>query len=179
MYASVKLGERSSKVRKEEEEVDELSSYDSIHASQAKKTLGSNQQQQQQHRLVVKPVAMAMMISIGIGLHNFGEGLAIGASVVLGEIALGTFLIVGFMLHNTTEGFAIVSPLAKTRVRGMVVKLIIMGLIAGVPTIFGTWIGGFVYSPIAAIIFLSIGAGAIFQVVFLIYQGMAKAQDGR
>jgi zinc transporter, ZIP family len=174
MYASSKLGERSK--GREEEEVDELSSYDSIHASQAKKTL--DKQQQQQHRLVVKPVAMAMMISIGIGLHNFGEGLAIGASVVLGEIALGTFLIIGFMLHNTTEGFAIVSPLAKTRVRRMVVKLIILGLIAGVPTIFGTWIGGFVYSPIAAIIFLSIGAGAIFQVVFLIYQGMAKAQDG-
>jgi zinc transporter, ZIP family len=177
MYASAKLGERS-KARTEEEEeeeegVDELSSYDSIHASQAKKTLD----QQQQHHLAVKPVAMAMMISIGIGLHNFGEGLAIGASVVVGEIALGTFLIVGFMLHNTTEGFAIVSPLAKTRVRRMVVKLIIMGLIAGVPTIFGTWIGGFVYSPIAAIIFLSIGAGAIFQVVFLIYQGMARAQD--
>ena len=180
MYASSKLGERSKgrqEEEEEEEEVDELSSYDSIHASQAKKTLDKQQQQQQQHRLVVKPVAMAMMISIGIGLHNFGEGLAIGASVVLGEIALGTFLIVGFMLHNTTEGFAIVSPLAKTRVSRMVGKLIIMGLIAGVPTIFGTWIGGFVYSPVAAIIFLSIGAGAIFQVVFLIYQGMAKAQN--
>ena len=176
MYASAKLGERSKGRKEEEEEVDKLSSYDSIHASQAKRTL-DQQQQQQQHHLVVKPVAMAMMISIGIGLHNFGEGLAIGASVVLGQIALGTFLIVGFMLHNTTEGFAIVSPLAKTRVRGMVVKLIIMGLIAGVPTIFGTWIGGFIYSPIAAIIFLSIGAGAIFQVVFLIYQGMARAQD--
>ena len=173
MYASAKLGERS-KGRKEEEEVDKLSSYNSIHASQAKRTLD---QQQQQHHLVVKPVAMAMMISIGIGLHNFGEGLAIGASVVLGQIALSTFLIVGFMLHNTTEGFAIVAPLAKTRVRRMVGKMIIMGLIAGVPTIFGTWIGGFVYSPVAAIIFLSIGAGAIFQVVFLIYQGMAKAQD--
>jgi zinc transporter, ZIP family len=178
MYGSAKLGERSKGRQEEEEEVvGELSSYDSIHASQAKKTLDQQQQPQQQHRLVVKPVAMAMMISIGIGLHNFGEGLAIGASVVLGEIALGTFLIVGFMLHNTTEGFAIVSPLAKTRVRRMVVKLIILGLIAGVPTIFGTWIGGFVYSPIAAIIFLSIGAGAIFQVVFLIYQGMAKAQN--
>ena len=175
MYASAKLGERS-KGRKEEE-VDKLSSYDSIHASQAKRTLDQQQQQQQQHHLVVKPVAMAMMISIGIGLHNFGEGLAIGASVVLGQIALSTFLIVGFMLHNTTEGFAIVAPLAKTRVRGMVGKMIIMGLIAGVPTIIGTWIGGFIYSPIAAIIFLSIGAGAIFQVVFLIYQGMARAQD--
>jgi zinc transporter ZupT len=116
------------------------------------------------------------MISIGIGLHNFGEGLAIGASVVFGKIALSTFLIVGFMLHNTTEGFAIVAPLAKTRATRIVGKLTIMGLIAGVPTIFGTWIGGFIYSPVAAVIFLSIGAGAIFQVVFLIYQGIARAE---
>ena len=178
MYASTKLGERGkgrTAQEEEEEEVDKLSSsYDSMHTSQAK-TLD----QQQYHHLVVKPVAIALMISIGIGLHNFGEGLAIGASVVLGEIALSTFLIVGFMLHNTTEGFAIVAPLAKARVRRMVGKLIIMGLIAGVPTIIGTWIGGFIYSPVAAIIFLSIGAGAIFQVVFLIYQGMARAEADR
>jgi ZIP family zinc transporter len=175
MYASTKLGERSkARTAQEEEEVDKLSSsYDSMHTSQAK-TL--DQQQQQYHHLVVKPVVIALMISIGIGLHNFGEGLAIGASVVLGEIALSTFLIVGFMIHNTTEGLAIVAPLAKARVRRMVGKLIIMGLIAGVPTIFGTWIGGFIYSPVAAIIFLSIGAGAIFQVVFLIYQGMARVE---
>ena len=178
MYASTKLGERSkgrTAQEEEEEEVDKLSSsYDSMHTSQSK-TLD----QQQYHHLVVKPVAIALMISIGIGLHNFGEGLAIGASVVLGEIALSTFLIVGFMLHNTTEGFAIVAPLAKARVRRMVGKLIIMGLIAGVPTIIGTWIGGFIYSPVAAIIFLSIGAGAIFQVVFLIYQGMVRAEADR
>lgn len=188
MYASTKLGERSkgrtaaATTAEEEEKVDKLSAYDdSIHASQAKKTLDQQQKQQQQHRhlVVVKPVAMALMISIGIGLHNFGEGLAIGASVVLGEIALSTFLIVGFMIHNTTEGLAIVSPLAKTKVRRMIGKIIIMGLIAGVPTIIGTWIGGFIYSPVAAIIFLSIGAGAIFQVVFLIYQGMAKEETER
>src|SRR5918996_1912041 len=176
MYASTKLGERSKARTAQEEEVDKLSSsYDSMHTSQAK-TLDQQQQQQQYHHLVVKPVVIALMISIGIGLHNFGEGLAIGASVVLGEIALSTFLIVGFMIHNTTEGLAIVAPLAKARVRRMVGKLIIMGLIAGVPTIFGTWIGGFIYSPVAAIIFLSIGAGAIFQVVFLIYRGMARVE---
>src|ERR671915_2190826 len=108
MYASAKLGERSkARTAQEEEVVDKLSSsYDSMHTSQAK-TL-DQQQQQQYHHLVVKPVVIALMISIGIGLHNFGEGLAIGASVVLGEIALSTFLIVGFMIHNTTEGFAIV-----------------------------------------------------------------------
>jgi ZIP family zinc transporter len=179
MYASAKLGERSKKDRtaQEEEEVDNLSSsYDSVHTSQAKSL---DQQQQYQHHLIVRPVVIALMISIGIGLHNFGEGLAIGASVVLGEIALSTFLIVGFMIHNTTEGFAIVAPLAKTRTRRMVGKMIIMGLIAGIPTIIGTWIGGFIYSPVAAIIFLSIGAGAIFQVVFLIYQGMARAEGDK
>ena len=187
MYASTKMGQRSkgrtaakTTTTVEEEKVDKLSAYDdSIHASQAKKTLDQQQQQQHRHSVVVKPVAMALMISIGIGLHNFGEGLAIGASVVLGEIALSTFLIVGFMIHNTTEGLAIVSPLAKTKVRRMIGKIIIMGLIAGVPTIIGTWIGGFIYSPVAAIIFLSIGAGAIFQVVFLIYQGMAKEETER
>jgi ZIP family zinc transporter len=116
---------------------------------------------------MVKPVAIALMISIGIGLHNLGEGLAIGAAVVLGEVALSTFLIVGFTLHNTTEGLAIVAPMAKSG-RVMIRKLIVMGFIAGAPTIAGAWIGGFLYSPLAAIIFLSVGAGAIFQVVYSI-----------
>ena len=116
---------------------------------------------------LVKPLAISLMIAIGIGLHNFGEGLAIGAAVLLGEIALSTFLIIGFTLHNTTEGLAIVAPLAKSR-KLMLRRLVLMGVIAGAPTIVGAWIGGFLYSPIAAIIFLSIGAGAIFQVVYSI-----------
>jgi ZIP family zinc transporter len=173
MYTSSKLGERNRDRKAQQLEVDKLSSYDSVHRSQEK---ALDQQQQQQHHVVINPLAIALMISIGIGLHNFGEGLAIGASVVLGKIALSTFLIVGFMLHNTTEGFAIVAPLAKTKTTKIIGKLIIMGLIAGVPTIIGTWIGGFIYSPVAAIIFLSIGAGAIFQVVFLIYQGMVRTE---
>jgi ZIP family zinc transporter len=122
---------------------------------------------------MVKPAAIALMISIGIGLHNLGEGLAIGAAVVLGEVALSTFLIVGFTLHNTTEGLAIVAPMAKSG-KVMIRKLVAMGLIAGVPAILGAWIGGFLYSPIAAIIFLSIGAGAIFQVVYSIASWMSK-----
>jgi zinc transporter ZupT len=85
----------------------------------------------------------------------------------LGEAALSTFLIVGFALHNTTEGLAIVAPMAKSGTV-MIRKLIVMGIIAGAPAIVGSWIGGFLYSPLAAIIFLSIGAGAIFQVVYSI-----------
>jgi len=108
-------------------------------------------------------VAVALMISIGIGLHNFGEGLAIGASVGLGSIAFTSFLIVGFALHNTTEGIAIASLMSRGKM--MIGMLFCLGLIAGVPAIFGTWIGGFQYSPFSIIIFLAIGAGAIFQVL--------------
>lgn len=111
-------------------------------------------------------VAVALMISIGIGLHNFGEGLAIGASVGLGSIAFTSFLIVGFALHNTTEGIAIASLMSRGKM--MIGMLFCLGLIAGVPAIFGTWIGGFQYSPFSIIIFLAIGAGAIFQVLVVL-----------
>ena len=125
-------------------------------------------------REIIKPLTLSLMVAIGIGLHNFGEGLAIGAAVLLGEIALSTFLIIGFTIHNTTEGLAIVAPLAKTG-KLMIRRLVAMGLIAGIPTILGTWIGGFVYSPLASIIFLSIGAGAIFQVVYALAVWMSKS----
>jgi len=129
---------------------------------------------------IAKPVVIALMIAIGIGLHNFGEGLAIGAAVGIGSIAFSTFLIVGFALHNTTEGIAIAAPMsrAKTMIgKSMIGKLAVLGMIAGAPAIFGAWVGGFVYSPFATIVFLSIGAGAIFQVIITILRWMREEGD--
>ena len=116
---------------------------------------------------------LALCIAMGIGLHNFGEGLAIGSAFALGEAALGTLLVVGFTLHNTTEGLAIVAPLARGGTRVPIRALVQLGLIGGAPTIAGAWLGGFVYSPAWAVLFLAIGVGAIAQVIGQIARQMA------
>lgn len=120
------------------------------------------------------PIGVAVLIASAIGLHNMGEGLAIGSAYAAGEVSLGTGLVFGFLLHNTTEGLAIVTPLARSR--PSLTTLVTLGLVAGIPTIFGTWIGGFSYSPIASVLFLAIGAGAIIQVILVL--GKTLRSDG-
>jgi zinc transporter ZupT len=117
------------------------------------------------------------MIALGIGLHNLGEGLAIGAAFAIGEAALGSFLVIGFMLHNITEGIGIVAPLvpsrrqsgdapaAEARPSPPLGVFIALTLLAGAPAILGAWIGGFAFSPLLAALFLGIGLGAIWQVI--------------
>ena len=124
---------------------------------------------------ISKGLAISLMVAIGIGLHNLGEGLAVGAAIAFGEVALSTFLIIGFAIHNTTEGLAIAAPL--TRTKSVIGKMVGFGFIAGIPAIFGTWIGGFSFSPFFTIIFLSIGAGAIFQVVWSIFKFMKESDS--
>lgn len=108
-------------------------------------------------------MAVALAVAGGIGLHNLGEGLAIGAAYRLGEIALGAFLVIGFAIHNTTEGLGIVSIFGNRKVR--LAALFGLGLIAGLPTVAGAWAGAFFFSPLLATLFLGIAAGAIAQVV--------------
>jgi zinc transporter ZupT len=177
LYASEKLTQRAIKKSMSTAAADPASTYIPYSNSTATSSSQTKSQvDQREMQELVRPLAISLMIAIGIGLHNFGEGLAIGAAVLLGEIALSTFLIIGFTLHNTTEGLAIVAPLAKSR-KLMLRRLVLMGMIAGAPTIAGAWIGGFLYSPIAAIIFLSVGAGAIFQVVYSIGSWVLRPVD--
>ena len=125
------------------------------------------------------PLQLAYLIALGIGLHNLGEGLAIGAAFALGEASLGTFLVLGFTLHNITEGVGIAAPVVRNRPPFH--HFILLGLLAGGPAILGTWIGGFAFNPVLATIFLAMGIGAILQVVWevgkLVARDSAKLQQ--
>lgn len=118
------------------------------------------------------PLSLSYRIALGIGLHNLGEGLAIGAAFALGEAALGTFLILGFTLHNITEGVGITAPIARHNPGLKHFGLLV--LLAGAPAILGTWIGGFAFNPVLATVFLAIGVGAILQVVWEVGKLVAR-----
>ncbi|OLE41118.1 MAG: hypothetical protein AUG16_01285 [Thaumarchaeota archaeon 13_1_20CM_2_39_20] len=117
---------------------------------------------------------IAMMIAIGIGAHNFSEGLAIGQSYVTGEISLAILLIIGFGAHNTTEGFGIAGPLSGLINRPRIRFLLLMGLIGGGPTFIGTIMGSMWNSNLAFILFLSIAGGALVYVSMLMYNAGRK-----
>jgi ZIP family zinc transporter len=120
---------------------------------------------------------LALLVAIGIGLHNLGEGLAIGSAYAIGSLALGATLVVGFALHNTTEGLAIVSPVARggppaaARLRG----LALLGVVAGAPAILGAWIGASAFNPSVAAFMFGLGAGAIAQVIVQIAPSVRDA----
>jgi len=128
--------------------------------------LGIEMRQRQGRAIPTSGTLLAWLIALGIGLHNLGEGLAIGSAYVLGELTLGALLVVGFTLHNATEGIAIVAPIVDEGAR--VRQLVGLGALAGLPTIAGCWIGAFTYSQLWALLFLGIGAGAIVQVIGVI-----------
>jgi ZIP family zinc transporter len=108
-------------------------------------------------------VALAAFIALGIGFHNLGEGLVIGAAFATGEAALASFLVVGFALHNVTEGVGIAAPLVEARPRLDIFAA--LAALAGLPAVLGTWAGAFAFSPHWAALCFGIGAGAILQVV--------------
>lgn len=119
-------------------------------------------------------LVLAYLIAAGIGLHNMGEGLAVGAALAAGNIGLGTFLVLGFMIHNTTEGLAIVAPLGREARRPSLWHFAALGAIAGAPTVVGAWLGGFAFSPAWGALAFGVAAGAIAQVVWAIYRGAGE-----
>jgi ZIP family zinc transporter len=121
---------------------------------------------------VITGLALSVLVAIGIGVHNLGEGLAIGASFAVGELQLGTFLIVGFMVHNVTEGLGIATPVARSRVT--LTALAGLALVAGAPAILGAWIGGYTSSDVLIALFFALAAGAALQVVVEVARFVAR-----
>ena len=121
--------------------------------------------------------ALAVLIALGIGLHNLGEGLAIGSSIALGELALGTFFIVGFMVHNLTEGLGIAAPIASSK-RVTRTQLCVLALIAGAPAIAGAWIGGFLTSDLLGVLFFGLAVGAALQVIVEVVRYIGRRAPG-
>jgi len=123
---------------------------------------------------------LGLLVAIGIGLHNLGEGLAIGSAYATGALALGAFLVVGFAIHNTTEGLAIVAPLREDGAATApgLGYLAGLGLIAGAPAILGAWIGAAAFDPSLAALLFGVGVGAIARVIVQLAPAMRDG-DGR
>lgn len=118
----------------------------------------------------------ALMVAVGIGLHNFGEGLALGAAISLGSLAFSAYLMAGFAIHNTTEGLAIAAPLSdRSRITR---RLAMLGVIAGFPAVLGAWVGGFAFSPVSSVVFLAVGSGAAFQVAMTVGRWVVRVPGG-
>ena len=123
----------------------------------------------------IRGLPLAYLVAAGIGLHNLGEGLAVGAAIAAGEAALGGFLVLGFALHNTTEGLAIVAPLGRGgETRPSLWHFAGLGLAAGAPTIAGAWVGGFAFVPAFAAFAFGLAAGAIAQVLWAIGRSLPE-----
>lgn len=120
---------------------------------------------------------VAYLVAAGIGLHNLGEGLAVGAALAAGETALGTFLVLGFALHNTTEGLAIVAPLGRAQAPPTWWHFLALAAVAGLPTVLGTWAGGFAYQPALAALAFGLAAGAVSQVLARIGSRMLRERQ--
>jgi len=133
---------------------------------------GAGRREQGADNPAAQRLRLAFLIALGIGLHNLGEGLAIGAAYAQGAVTLGAFLVVGFMIHNTTEGLGIVAPIAQDD--PPIKTLALAGLLAGGPTIIGAWLGGVAYSPLLGTLCMAIGAGAILQVLGVLYRVIAR-----
>jgi ZIP family zinc transporter len=124
----------------------------------------------------VTGLALALLVAIGIGVHNLGEGLAIGTSFATGELQLGGFLVIGFMVHNVTEGLGIAAPASRERVTFL--WLAALALVAGAPAILGTWIGGYASSDLLTPLFFAFAAGAALQVVVEVGRYVARTAPG-
>jgi len=122
---------------------------------------------------------LALLIATGIGLHNFGEGLAIGQSAAAGELSLALVLIIGFGLHNATEGFGIAAPMANEGDPPSWAFLALLGLIGGGPTFIGTVVGQAWVSPALATLFFAVAGGSILYVVIQLFEVCRRFQMPR
>lgn len=125
----------------------------------------------------LSPRSVAGLVAVGVGLHNLGEGLAIGSAYATGEIALGTALAVGFLLHNSAQGLGIAASTAEAALRPG--QLALLGAVAGVPAVLGTWIGGFSSSPLWTTLVFAVGGGAILQAIAVLWRFLARRAEGR